>query len=162
MSDIGKLSYRCAARDCRNAFYVDIINKEYKNKSFFRFPEKDNKRREKWFEIMTLPSVKTRVYLCMDHFEEKSFCDSSKTRLTKFALPFFNKPHKKINILSNILLPKFENSLLINTPILPSWPHIMMKISSQPLVINRKFSHVICYLKHLKTLAKENRQCLTL
>lgn len=85
---IGKCTYCCAALGCSNIYYTKIVAKDYVNKRFFRFPKKEDIRREKWFQIMGLPSTGSRVHLCEDHFADKMFTDSAHTRLSKFALPF--------------------------------------------------------------------------
>lgn len=51
---------------------------------------------------MNLPPKATKMYLCQEHFEDKYFVDSMKTRLTKFAVPFLRKAH--INIISNVII----------------------------------------------------------
>lgn len=97
---VGKLTYSCAALGCENAYFTKITSHEYKNKSFFRFPDKDPERRQRWFKIMKIPKSDKRVYLCEDHFADTFFHSSLKTKLTHYAVPFKNK----INIISDILL----------------------------------------------------------
>lgn len=110
MSSIDTVAYKCAANHCHNKYYRSIDNSIYKNKRFFRFPEKDSKRRQHWFQLMNLSSTESRLYLCEEHFKEVQFCNSMKTRLTKFALPFYNKDIPKINIISNILIKSSTKS----------------------------------------------------
>lgn len=78
-----------------------LTDKNYQNKKFFRFPNKNNESRAKWFQILNLNYTDMRSYLCEEHFNDTQFTDSAKTRLSKFAVPF-SKP--RINILQNIQL----------------------------------------------------------
>lgn len=100
MSLSGTLRYKCAALGCPNAFYTDIFDNNYRNKKFFRFPD-DVDRRIKWFNIMGLPFTNKRKYLCENHFEDKCFTDTVRSRLTKFALP---SKTPNITTVSNIVL----------------------------------------------------------
>lgn len=93
---IGKCTYRCLALGCNNIYYTKIVAKDYVNKRFFTFPKKGDARRDKWFQIMGLPSTSSKVHLCEDHFEDKMFTDSAHTRLSKFALPFDVKVKEEI------------------------------------------------------------------
>ena len=87
-----KISYRCAANKCTHAYISKRNpNDENKNQGFFRFPERDPERRKAWSEIMEMPPVSTRVYLCDVHFEEKAFTNTGKTRLNNIAVPKSSK-----------------------------------------------------------------------
>lgn len=104
MPQPGKLRYQCSAKNCQSAFYFPITNNNYKNKSFFRFPQDNPERRAKWCQIMDIKDLNKRMYLCENHFNMGSFTDTLKRKLTKFAIPM--NPDTKINIISDICIIK--------------------------------------------------------
>lgn len=119
----GVLRYRCYAENCSNSYYSPVHKPEFKNKSFYRFPEKNCQRRFQWFSIMKLVPTNKRQYLCEEHFKNDQFCDTTRTRLKKFALPFLNTVTETINVISNIivkpatpLMANYDNSVCIPGP----------------------------------------------
>lgn len=86
MAKIGVFKYSCAVDWCKNNYYTPIFDKNYANKHFFKIPE-DAVKRAQWFTIMNLEISPKRTYLCEDHFPDSSFTDTSRIRLTKFAIP---------------------------------------------------------------------------
>lgn len=97
-----KYVHGCLASYCNNKYFHPVTDPEYTNKKFFRFPDKDLKRRHDWFEIIGIEFTETRCYLCEDHFEETQFTSSLKTKLLNNAVP------SKIIHISNVhdqLLP---------------------------------------------------------
>lgn len=144
MNSPGNVKIRCAVPTCGNIYYTDLKDENYRNKLFFLFPKNDVEKRHHWFQIMEMPFTTERIYICQDHFEEKSFTNTFKNRLSKFANPVKRVSENKVNILSNILLKPSvskNESCEVGMPLTPSLSPFM-PIYQNDVSVQQKFTNV--------------------
>lgn len=104
----GQLRFKCKAPNCNSKYFTKIRDVNYKNKHFFKFPA-DTALRKKWFDAINenwqdklIDTKCTQIFLCEDHFDEKLFNSTLKSKfiLRSQATPtIFNKKSESPNTL---------------------------------------------------------------
>ena len=84
----GRLKWSCKYPSCKNSYFSNIINKQYKSKHFHRFPRNCSSLKNWKIACNISPSKNcSNYYVCEDHFSRKDYTLTCSFHLKPFAIP---------------------------------------------------------------------------